>query len=205
MGRATVEEAEVFEGDTRLRTLYRLTVGGMTVFALEEAPPRYKAGDAVPFDPDFSRITVEACGIHPLRVENALEGRFTKEKEADDRGRKAYRFYLDVGDQPIAADGDLCEKLFSCKGSAIFHTSLIYRFPAEAVTVIPRQRESNRTALTGRVIRILDYGRAVYAEIDVGGRTVTAPYGGKAGEAVSLLLAQDQLTVMDAEADMIIV
>ena len=205
MGRAQVEEAEVFQGEAGPRTLYRLTVGGMTMFALEEAPPRYKAGDALPFDPDFSRITVEACGIHPLRMENGLEGRFTKEKELDDRGRRVYRFYLDAGDQPIAADGDLCEKLFSCKGSAIFHTSLIYRFPAEAVTVMPRQREPDRTALAGRVIRILDYGRAAYGEIDVGGRTVTAPYSGRAGDLVSIAIDQSKLTVVDAEADIIIV
>ena len=132
-----------------------------------------------PFDLDFSRITVEAAGdtaaggnstvgITPLPTENTLKGRFTKEKETDDRGRRVYRFYLDMEDQPVTADGELCEKLFSCKGTAIFRTPLSYRFPPDAVTVTPRGRNDEKTALAGRVIRILDYGRVVYAAIDVG-------------------------------------
>ena len=113
-------------------------------------------------------------------------------------------------DQPITANGDLCEKLFSCKGTAIFRTPLSYRFPPDAVTVTPRGKNDEKTALAGRVIRILDYGRVVYAAIDVGGKTVIAPFGGKAGEsrenaAVSLVIDQSRLTVVDAEADIVIV
>ena len=210
MGRAKVEETELLDADGSPRTLYRLTVGGVTLFALETAPPRYGVGDAVPFDLDFSRIAVESHGIKPLRVENALEGRFTKEKETDDRGRRVYRFYLDMLDQPVSAEESLCEKLFSCKGTAIFRTPLSYRFPPDAVTVTPRQREPDKTALPGRVTRLLDYGRVTYAEIDVGGKTVIAPYDGKAGEsrenaAVSLVIDQTKLTVVDREADIVIV
>jgi hypothetical protein len=156
-------------------------------------------------------MTVEAHGITPLAVENALEGRFTKEKEYDDgkdsptRGRKVYRFYLDMMDQPVTADKVLCEKLFSCKGTAIFHTPLSYRFPADGVTVSPRGKEAEKTALAGRITRVLDYGRTVYAEIDVGGRTVVAPWDGKKGDAVSLTIDQSRLTVVDREADIIIV
>ena len=209
-GRAQVVEVESVPTDTTARTLYRLTVGGMTLFALESAPPRYRVGDSVPFDLDFSRITVEACGITPLPAENSLSGRFTKEKEPDDTGKRVYRFYLDMEDQPVTADGELCEKLFSCKGTAIFRTPLSYRFPPDAVTVTPRGRNDEKTALAGRVIRILDYGRVVYAAIDVGGKTVIAPCSGKAGEsrenaAVSLVIDQSRLTVVDAEADIVIV
>ncbi|MBP3572103.1 MAG: sn-glycerol-3-phosphate ABC transporter ATP-binding protein UgpC [Clostridia bacterium] len=210
MGRAKVEETEIFNGDTRLRTLYRLTVGGMTLFALESAPPRYRVGDSVPFDLDFSRIAVDSHGITPLRVENTLDGRFTKEKELDDKGRKTYRFYLDMEDQPVAVTEELREKLFSCKGTAILRALLSYRFPPDAVTVTPRQKEPDKTALAGRVTRLLDYGRITYAEIDVGGKTVIAPYDGKAGEsrentAVSLVIDQTKLTVVDREADIVIV
>lgn len=210
MGRARVEETEIFDGDTAPRTLYRLTVGGMTLFSLESAPPRYRAGDAVPFDLDFSRIAVDSHGIAPLRVENALDGRFTKEKELDDKGRKTYRFYLDMEDQPIAVAEELREKLFSCKGTAILRVLLSYRFPPDAVTVAPRRKEPDKTALAGRVSRLLDYGRITYAEIDVGGKTVIAPYDGKAGEsrenaAVSLVIDQTKLTVVDREADIVIV
>ncbi len=205
MGRARVEEVEIFDADIRQRTLYRLSVGGVTLFALEAAPPRYGVGDTVPFDPDFSRIEAAACGIKPLRAENALEGRFTKEKETDDRGRKVYRFYLDMADQPVSVEKALREKLFSCKGTAIFRTPLSYRFPPDAVTVAHRGKTDEKTALMGRVTKILDYGRVVYAELDVGGKTVIAPFGGKAGEAVALSIDQSRLTVVDREADIVIV
>ena len=217
-GRARVEEAEVFDTETAPRTLYRLTIGELTLFALESAPPRYGAGDTVPFDPDFSRITVERENISPLPVENRLEGRFVKEKEMDDRmggrpagsarGRKVYRFYIDISDQPVTADDSLCQKLFSCKGTAIFHTPLAYVFPAGAVTVTPRGRgetPTEKAALWGKVTEILDYGRMVYARIAVGGQTVVAPYTGSRGDSVSLVVDQSRLSVVDREAEIIIV
>ena len=110
-------------------------------------------------------------------------------------------------DMPVTADSELCEKLFSCKGTAIFKAPLSYRFPPDAVTVMPRGKADEKTALPGRVTRILDYGRVVYAELDVGGsrQAVIAPYSGKAGDAVSLVIDQSRLTVVDAEADIVIV
>ncbi len=206
-GRAQVAEAVPIPTDGVTRTLYRLTVGDEVIFATEAGDPRFSKGDNLPFDVDLSRITVEAYGITPLPDENSLSGRFTKEKELDDKGRKVYRFYLDMEDQPVTADSELCEKLFSCKGTAIFKAPLSYRFPPDAVTVMPRGKVDEKTALPGRVTRILDYGRMVYAELDVGGgrQAVIAPYSGKAGDAVSLVIDQSQLTVVDAEADIVIV
>ena len=208
-GRAQVAEAEVFSTEGVTRTLYRLTVGGEVIFATEAGEPRFGVGDAFPFDVDLSRVTVEAHGIRPLPTENVLSGRFTKEKELDDRGRRVYRFYLDVEDLPITAEPTLCEKLFSCKGTAIFKASLSYRFAPDAVTVSPRSHdggsENEKTALPGRVTRILDYGRVTYAEISVGRKTVIAPFGGKVGDAVALTIDQERLTVVDADVDIIIV
>ena len=100
-GRAQVAEAEAFTADGVTRTLYRLTVGDEVIFATETGEPRFAVGDALPFDVDLSRVTVEAYGIRPLPTENVLSGRFTKEKELDDRGRRVYRFYLDVEDLPV--------------------------------------------------------------------------------------------------------
>ena len=210
-GRAQVVEVESLLGEGLTRTLYHMTVGGETVFALESGNPRFSAGDALPFDLDFSRITVESAGenppvgITPLPAKNTLSGRFTKEKSTDDKGRKIYRFYLDMEDLPVSADPNLCEKLFSCKGTAIFRTPLNYRFPPDAVTVKPRGRDDEKATLPGRVTKILDYGRVTYAEIDVGGQTLIAPHSGKVGESVALEIDQSQLTVVDAEADIIIV
>ena len=208
-GRAQVAEAEIFTANGVTRTLYRLTVGGEVIFATESGEPRFAVGDALPFDVDLSRVTVEAYGIHPLPTENTLSGRFTKEKELDDRGKRIYRFYLEMEDMPIAAEPALCEKLFSCKGTAIFKTPLSYRFPPDAVTVAPRSHtgggDNEKKALPGRVTKILDYGRVTYAEISVGGKTVIAPYSGKVGDAVAVTVDQTRLTVVDAEIDIIIV
>ena len=213
-GRARVEETEIFDTETSPRTLYRLSVGDVTLFALESAPPRYRVGDTVPFDPDFSRISVEGTDIAPLQTENRLDGRFIKEKEIDDRrgsatrGRKIYRFYIDISDQPIAADNSLCQKLFSCKGTAIFRIPLSYVFPAEGISVSPRGKgdvTSDKTALLGTVTEILDYGRVSFARITVGRQTVVAPYTGNRGDAVRLVLDQMKLSVVDREADIIIV
>ena len=214
-GRARVEEVEVFDTETDPRTLYRLIVGEVTLFALESAPPRFGTGDTVPFDLDFSRITVEACGITPLPVENRLDGRFTKEKEMDDthgsptRGKKVYRFYLEISDRLVAASDALCQKLFSCKGTAIFHTPRSYVIPIDAVTVTPRSQSqapaADKQTLSGKVIEILDYGRTVYARIAVGSQTVIAPYPGNRGDMVSLAFDQSRLSVVDREAEIIIV
>ena len=204
-GRAQIAEVETYTARDVTRTLYRLTVGGEVIFATEAGEPRFSVGDMIPFDVDLSRVTVETYGIQPLPAENGLSGRFAKEKETDDKGKRVYRFYLEIEDMPLPADPDLCEKLFSCKGTAIFRTPLSFRFPPDAMTVSPRHKNSEGSPLLGRVIRILDYGRAPYAEIDVCGKTVIAPYGGKAGDSVSLTLDQSRLTVVDAEADIIIV
>ena len=204
-GRAHVAEVETYTVREVVRTLYRLTVGGEVIFSTEAGEPRFSVGDDLPFDVDFSRITVEELGILPLPTENCLSGRFIKEKEPGDKGKRFYRFYLEMEDLPIRADPALCEKLFSCKGTSIFKTSLSYRFPPDAVTVTPRSKESEASSLPGRVTKILDYGRMSYAKIDVCGRGVIAPYGGKVGDLVSLTIDQDRLTVVDAEVDIIIV
>jgi hypothetical protein len=58
---------------------------------------------------------------------------------------------------------------------------------------------------TYKITGILDYGRVVYARIAVGRQSVIAPYNGRVGEAVSIAIDQSKLTVVDAEADIIIV
>ena len=206
-GAAKADVAEVVDASREgvTSTLYRLQVGEETLFALETGAPRFGKGDTVPFELDFSRITVEGHAISPLPEENRLEGRFIKEKEADERGTRVYRFYLEIDDQPVASSAALREKLFSCKGTAIFKTPLTYLFPADAVTVTPRGKgnppAADKTVLTGKVSEILDYGRMVYARIRVGNQSIIAPYGGGVGDAVNLTVDQDRLSVADREAD----
>ena len=73
------------------------------------------------------------------------------------------------------------------------------------MTVRPRGGRNETEGLAGRVRRVLDYGRAVYSLLEVGGKSVIAPYAGKAGEAVTLTIDQSRLTVVDTEADLVIV
>ena len=205
VAKATILEVAPADTDACVRTLYRLRVGEQTVFALESASPRFAVGDTVPFDLDFSRITAEDRGIVPLPAENRLDGRFIKEKELDEKGRRVHRFYLEIDDQPVTATEELCEKLFSCKGTAIFRTPLAYLFPAEAVTVSPCPKgvpfSDDRASLTGKVCEILDYGRMVYARIRLGNQSVIAPYNGAVGDTVRLTMDPGRLSVADREAD----
>ena len=208
-GRARVRATETVT-DTRddsTLILYQLDVGGEVFFATERGDARFAAGDTVPFDLNFSRITVEKAGIHPLPRENELDGRFTKEKVTDGRpdsptkGRKIHRFFLEMADMPVEADESLREKLFSCKGSAVFHLPLTYRFPVESVRVLPRREGAG---IYGRVSAILDYGRTTYASITVGTRQVIAPYEGSVGDAVTLQMDQSRLSVVDRESGLIL-
>ncbi len=216
-GRARVEEVERLAESDRPGGghLYRLNIGGEVFFTPEAgAEARYAVGDAVPFDVDFSRITVAAAMIAPLTTENRLVGRFCKEKVLDDRpgsptaGRRTWHFFEEMADQPIEADKALSDKLFSCKGSRIFGLDLTYAFPAEAVTVLLRE-PGDRRALSARVNEILDFGRTTYLRASVGTQSVTAPcpadIKAAVGDRVFLVIDQARLSVVDRAQDMIIV
>ncbi len=194
--------------------LYRLEIGDEVFFASEAAEEntvgRFSVGDTLPFDIDFSRITVESVGISPLPSENELEGYFTKEKVMDDtlgsptRGKRIHRFFVDMADMPIPADRELSEKLFSCKGSRIFHLPLLYRFPPDAVKVLPHGEQSTGGTLHGRIRSISDYGRTTYAHISVGTHEVIAPFRGAVGDEVDLVIDQSRLTVTERETGIIL-
>jgi hypothetical protein len=116
-----------------------------------------------------------------------------------------------VEDHPIAADEALCEKLFACKGSGIFRASLAYVIPARALRVMrfsqadPSDPSDGKSAFFGRVTEILDYGRVVYALISIGSQTLVAPYDGCRGDRVKIIPDQSQISVVDREAEIIIV
>lgn len=213
-GRAHVEETETIVDTEQGRSilLYRLTVGNSVLFAKEppnaESPtPRFHVGDTLPFDVDFTRIS--APEIHPLPAINQLHGLFTKEKTVDDRagsptrGKRIYRFHLDMGGRAVEAEAGLREKLFSCKGSGIFRTALIYSFPISAARMVTAAVEG----LSGIVKAVMDYGRAGFARVSVGGQEMIVPIGDTAptvGSTVSVALDQSRLTVTDREAGIVI-
>ena len=79
--------------------------------------------------------------------------------------------------------------------------------PQETVREVQTNQDpaADKQTLSGKVTEILDYGRTVYARIAVGSQTVMAPYAGKRGDAVSLAIDQSRLSVVDREAEIIIV
>ena len=196
-GRAKVQWMENIDG----KTLYFLTVGDLTLFSLEEGSARFAIGDEVKFDIDFTQMSIEALGVEPLNFINTLDGIFTKEK---DESRKFYHFYMNIGDAKLVPTESICEKVFACKGNKIFHTPLEYVVDAKDLTVV-LSAEGNQNALTGKVLEVLDYGRAKYAVIDVYGQKLIAAYNGNVGDAVDVCVPVEAVTIKDKTIDIIIV
>ncbi len=211
-----VEVERITDTDTSIEhCLYQLSVDDETFFALtSEQDSRYRQGDTVPFDLDFSRLKIETAGFSPLPSENQLSGRFIKEKVTDDRedspirGKRMYRFYLEISDQPVEAETALSEKLFSCKGSAIFSMPLTYTLPLAALHAVT-DRPTERTFLSGKITNILDYGRNTFLRVALGSQRVIVPSASPSphsvGDIVFLTVDQSLLSVIDRDADMVIV
>ena len=195
-GKANVQWVENVEG----KNLYFLKVGDLTMFSLEEGEARFKAGDVVDFDIDFTKVGIEALGIAPINLTNTLDGTFTKEK---DKSRKFYNFYMNVGTAKLIPTVPACEKIFACKGSKIFRTPLEYIFDASVVTVTPHE-EGATDVLTGTVSEIRDYGFVRYATIDTEGQKVVAAYDGAVGDQVDLHVPAESIVIKDKSIDIII-
>ncbi|MBR2057165.1 MAG: sn-glycerol-3-phosphate ABC transporter ATP-binding protein UgpC [Clostridia bacterium] len=195
-GKANVQWVENVEG----KNLYFLKVGDLTMFSLEEGEARFKAGDVVDFDIDFTKVGIEALGVVPINLTNTLDGTFTKEK---DKSRKFYNFYMNVGAAKLIPTVPACEKIFACKGSKIFRTPLEYIFDASVVTVTPHE-EGATDVLTGTVSEIRDYGFVRYATIDTEGQKVVAAYDGAVGDQVDLHVPAESIVIKDKSIDIII-
>ena len=195
-GKAKVQWVENVEG----KNLYFLKVGDLTMFALEEGEARFKAGDVVDFDIDFTKVGIEGLGVAPINLTNTLDGTFTKEK---DKSRKFYNFYMSVGAAKLIPTVPACEKIFACKGSKIFRTPLEYIFDASVVTVTPHE-EGATDVLTGTVSEIRDYGFVRYATIDTEGQKVVAAYDGAVGDHVDLHVPAESIVIKDKSIDIII-
>lgn len=195
-GKANVQWVENVEG----KNLYFLKVGDLTMFSLEEGEARFKAGDIVDFDIDFTKVGIEALGIAPINLTNTLDGTFTKEK---DKSRKFYNFYMNVGTAKLIPTVPACEKIFACKGSKIFRTPLEYIFDASVVTVTSHE-EGATDVLTGTVSEIRDYGFVRYATIDTEGQKVVAAYDGAVGDHVDLHVPAESIVIKDKSIDIII-
>ena len=195
-GKAKVQWVENVEG----KNLYFLKVGDLTMFSLEEGEARFKAGDIVDFDIDFTKVGIEALGIAPINLTNTLDGTFTKEK---DKSRKFYNFYMNVGAAKLIPTVPACQKIFACKGSKIFRTPLEYIFDASVVTVTPHE-EGATDVLTGTVSEIRDYGFVRYATIDTEGQKVVAAYDGAVGDQVDLHVPAESIVIKDKSIDIII-
>ncbi len=208
-GRAEVAAAETVEDTERavpLR-LYRLVAGGESFFLSAEIDGLTLAvGDTVCFMPDFARIT--APGITPLPRTVTLSGRLDKEKRPREGGRGSdWSFFLDISGRRVEAAPALREKLFSCKGSAVFRLPLLFSFPSEAATL---SAQALRDGLPAKVEALYDYGQRTYVRVSVGGQDAVIPADtdGKrpsVGATVYLSVDQNRLSVTDGESGIVIV
>lgn len=111
---------------------------------------------------------------------------------------------MNVGEAKLVPTDSICEKVFACKGNKIFHTPLEYIVEAKYLTVAPHT-EGAENVLVGKVIEILDYGRAKYAVIDVYGQKLIAAYNGNVGDTVDVTVPVEAVTIKDKSIDIIIV
>ncbi len=192
-GKAAVQWIENIEG----RTLYFLQVGELTVFSIEDGEAKYNVGDRVAFDIDMRYISIDQCGLEPLHLENTLSGEFIKEKVSG----KKYNFYMTVEGQKLTPPKALCEKLFACKGTRIFHTALEYVFHADAARVAS---QDDANTLCGKVTEMDDYGDISYAKVQIGAQTLTVAYDGAVGDTVYVQIDVTDVTVKDKVLDIII-
>ncbi len=195
-GSGNVAAVEIIDG----KTLYELNVGGEPLFAVESGAPRYAVGNAVSFQVDSRKLSVPEAQIHALDTQNTLPGKFIKEKQ----DKKHYRFLLQVGDQQIHSSDALSLKLFAIKDIKIFQTPLEFVFDADCVT-LTKGHCNDRTGFNGTVSQILDYGTHRYAKVALGDHTVIAAYDGAEGDAVTVTVDQQGVTVKDSKLDIIIV
>ncbi|MBR2334272.1 MAG: sn-glycerol-3-phosphate ABC transporter ATP-binding protein UgpC [Clostridia bacterium] len=107
-GKAKVQWIENVEG----KNLYFLKVADLTMFSLEEGEARFKIGDEVDFNIDFTKVGIDALGIAPLDTVNVLDGIFTKEKN---KKEKCYDFFMNVGTAKLVPADSTCEKVFAVK------------------------------------------------------------------------------------------
>ncbi len=191
-GKARVEWIEDIDG----KTLYFIKSDELTLFSLEDGAARYAVGDEVSFDIDMRYARIPECEIEPLGLMNVLPGTFIKEKQ---KGKKLYDFYISVSAQKLVPARSLCEKLFACKGTKVFSTALEYLFDVSNVAVT-----EGENILCGKVTEIVDYGKWVYARVDLGGDSVLVEYNGKVGDEVSLAINGEAISVKDKTLDIII-
>ena len=196
-GKTKVQWIEDIDG----KTLYFLKVGDVTLFSLEEGEARFKVGEDVSFNIDFTKVAIESLGIQPLNLTNTFDGIFTKEKDVS---RKFYHFYMNIGDAKLIPSATICEKVFACKGNKIFHTPLEYIFEAKNATVSAHTGDAS-DVIVGEVMEILDYGHTRYAVIDAYGQKLTTAYDGKVGDMVDVSIPSEAITIKDKSIDIIIV
>ncbi|MBR2343707.1 MAG: sn-glycerol-3-phosphate ABC transporter ATP-binding protein UgpC [Clostridia bacterium] len=196
-GKARVQWTETIGNET----LYFLKVNDVTLFALESGDAKYKIGDDVDFDIDFTKVSAPSLGIAPLKLTNTLDGSFSKQKNKE---KRAYDFFMNIGDARLTPSESICEKIFACKGNKIFHTPLEYIADTKDITV-SRHLEDAANVLTGRVTEILDYTTKRYAVIDVYGQSLIAAYDGSVGDTVDVAIPTEAMTIKDKTIDIIIV
>lgn len=197
MGNAKIQWIEQIEN----KYLYFIKVNDLTLFSLEENVQNYNVGDIVNFNIDLSQVSMEECGVQPLTLVNRLDGDFIKEKNT----KKQYDFFMHFGGAKLVPSNRICEKLFACKGTKIFNTSLTYQFHTKDIKVLESSMNDSENRLKGTVKEILDYGDKVFAKVEVASQMIIVEYNGNVGDKVVLDIDVDSIVIIDKSIDIIIV
>lgn len=196
-----IVEKEEIEG----RTLYQLDVDQKTFFVYTDADG-FAVGDDVCFDIDAKKIALKGeREVIALNTVNELDGSFIKIKEKNEAGKKQYNFYIDLKGIRIKSNDYVSSKLFACKGTKIFKTSLSYIFDRNAF-VDSDQIGENIAEINGRIEEVYDYGKEVFAKVSLqSGDCLIAPISSsQASGDIVLRIDLNKLSVKDKDIDIII-
>lgn len=196
-----IVEKEEIEG----RTLYQLDVDQKTFFVYTDADG-FAVGDDVCFDIDAKKIALKGeREVIALNTVNELDGSFIKIKEKNEAGKKQYNFYIDLKGIRIKSNDYVSSKLFACKGTKIFKTSLSYIFDRNAFVDFDQIGE-NIAEINGRIEEVYDYGKEVFAKVSLqSGDCLIAPIqSAQASGDIVLRIDLNKLSVKDKDIDIII-
>ncbi len=188
------------------RKLYQLTLGDATLQAIVSGAIAYNVGDKVAFDIDLKRVSVkvEDGGIKALKMDNSVDGAFIKVKEVQPNGKKGYTFYIQIGDQKVAADDVFSQKLIDRRGARIFKTPLRYEFNTSLITIV----DEAEGAFATTVSEVLDYGKERFALLTLNDAKVCVALGDRevsVGDTLHVTINQAKLGVMDRALELPII
>ena len=188
-----VAEVEKVEG----KHLAYLECEDHYLFALVDS--KVKKGDKYSFSLLMDKIHVIAGEkeIKPLGEKEALVGSFMKYETRENRERVLH-FQYNIDGVKIEAPQTNGFKINAVEGNECYRRKYRYAFNRKAV-------ELTEEGILGKVVRVLDYGNAKYAKLDVNGQELLIEVAPDFNlEEVHFLVKGEDIEVWQIEIDMLI-